>query len=164
LNKKSFIFIFIFIFFYFLFANQCNSCCNVVQGVWLHLNCSESDEDELDNESDSDNDPVAELESAESLDADADDDVELDSTLGVIHLNSLTIFMGADGVGSKKLEKCFLWSGVLKRGEDGEINSTDGVGNSSIGFKSEGVGKNSGVDNTFTVASPFKSRMGEMGV
>ena len=77
----------------------------MVQGVWFHLNCSDSDEDELDNESDSDNDPVAKLESTESLDADADDDVELDSTLGVIHLNSLTMFMGADGVGSKKLEK-----------------------------------------------------------
>ena len=27
-----------------------------------------------------------------------------------------------------------------------------------------GVGQNAGVDNTFTVVSPFKSRMGEMGV
>ena len=42
-----------------------------------------------------------------SLDVVADD-VEVDSTLGVIHLNSLTMGMGADGVGSKKLEKCFL--------------------------------------------------------
>ena len=72
--------------------------------------------------------------------------------------------MGADGVGSKKLEKWFLWSGVLKRNEDGEINSTDGVGNSLAGVMPEGVGKNAGVDNTCTVASPFKSRMGEIGV
>ena len=36
------------------------------------------------------------------------DDVEVDTTLGAIHLNSLTMGMGADGVGSKKLEKCFL--------------------------------------------------------
>ena len=42
-----------------------------------------------------------------SLDVVADD-VEVDSTLGAIHLNSLTMGMGADGVGSKKLEKCFL--------------------------------------------------------
>lgn len=72
--------------------------------------------------------------------------------------------MGADGVGSKKLEKWFLWSGVLKRNEDGEITSTDGVGNNLAGVIFEGVGKNAGVDNTSTVASPFKSRMGEIGV
>jgi hypothetical protein len=49
---------------------------------------------------------------------------------------------------------------VLKREEDG-----DGVGNSLIGFKlDEGVIMNEGVDNTSTVASPFKSRMGEIGV
>jgi hypothetical protein len=72
--------------------------------------------------------------------------------------------MGADGVGSKKLEKCFLWCGVLKRNEDGEIDSTDGVGNSLAGVIPEGVGKNAGVDTTSTVASPFMSRMGEIGV
>jgi hypothetical protein len=48
---------------------------------------------------------------------------------------------------------------VLKCDEDG-----DGVGNSTIGFKLEGVVMNEGVDNTSTVASPFKSRMGEIGV
>jgi len=49
---------------------------------------------------------------------------------------------------------------VLKREEDG-----DGVGNSLIGFKlDEGVVMNEGVDNTSTVASPFKSRTGEIGV
>ena len=48
---------------------------------------------------------------------------------------------------------------MLKRDEDG-----DGVGNSSIGFKLEGVIVNEGVDNTSTVASPFKSRTGEIGV
>ena len=37
------------------------------------------------------------------------DNVEVDSTLGaILHLNSLRMGMGADGVGSKKLEKCFL--------------------------------------------------------
>ena len=55
---------------------------------------------------------------------------------------------------------------MLKRDEDGEINTTDGdgVGNSSIGFKLEGVVMNEGVDNTSTVASPLKSRTGEIGV
>ena len=48
---------------------------------------------------------------------------------------------------------------MLKRDEDG-----DGVGNSLIGFKLEGVVMNEGVDNTSTVVSPFKSRTGEIGV
>jgi hypothetical protein len=48
---------------------------------------------------------------------------------------------------------------VLKCDEDG-----DGVGNSTIGFKLEGVVMNEGVDNTSTVASPLKSRTGEIGV
>ena len=48
---------------------------------------------------------------------------------------------------------------MLKCDEDG-----DGVGNSTIGFKLEGVVMNEGVDITSTVASPFKSRMGEIGV
>jgi len=51
---------------------------------------------------------------------------------------------------------------VLKCKEDG-----DGVGNSSIGSigsNIEGVVMNEGVDNTSTVASPFKSRTGEIGV
>ena len=38
------------------------------------------------------------------------------------------------------------------------------MGNSLIGFKLEGVVMNEGVDNTSTVASPFKSRTGEIGV
>ena len=53
---------------------------------------------------------------------------------------------------------------MLKRNEDGEITSTDGVGNSLAGVISEGVDKNAGVDTMCTVASPFKSRMGDMGV
>jgi len=54
---------------------------------------------------------------------------------------------------------------VLNRNEDGEITSTDGVGNNLAGvIISEGVDKNAGVDTMFTVASPFKSRMGDMGV
>ena len=51
---------------------------------------------------------------------------------------------------------------MLKRDEAG-----DGVGNSSIGSigsNLEGVVMNEGVDNTSTVASPFKSRTGEIGV
>ena len=48
---------------------------------------------------------------------------------------------------------------MLKCDEDG-----DGVGNSTIGFKLEGVVMNEGVDNTSTVASPLKSRTGEIGV
>ena len=52
-----------------------------------------------------------------------------------------------------------------KRNEDGEITSTDGVGNNLAGvIISEGVDKNAGVDTMCTVASPFKSRMGDMGV
>jgi hypothetical protein len=81
------------------------------------------------------------------------------------------MLIGADGVGSKKLEKWFLlWSGVgvvKGKDDDGEINSRiDGVGveNNLAGVMSEGVGKNAGVDNIWIVASPFKSRMGEMGV
>jgi hypothetical protein len=55
---------------------------------------------------------------------------------------------------------------VLKRNEDGEITSTDGVGNNLAGvIISEGVDKNAGVDTMMsTVASPLKSRMGDMGV
>ena len=48
---------------------------------------------------------------------------------------------------------------MLKCDEDG-----DGVGNSTIGFKLEGVVMNEGVDITSTVASPLKSRTGEIGV
>ena len=54
---------------------------------------------------------------------------------------------------------------MLKRNEDGEITSTDGVGNNLAGvIISEGVDKNAGVDTMSKVASPFKSRMGDMGV
>ena len=74
MNKKSFLyfvfyfFVFCFLFFCILFfiflyfvlftQNVRVVVCNVVQGVWLNLNCSESDEELLE----LDNDPVAELE------------------------------------------------------------------------------------------------------
>ena len=64
-KKKFFVFCFVlflyFVLFYFciLFCFQSNvRVVDVVQGVWLNLNCSDSDEELLE----LDNDPVAELE------------------------------------------------------------------------------------------------------